>query len=415
MAAAQQRVDEASESEASQELGSRGSVANAKAGLAAAEAADAAAKANALDLAPSRSATFEEQLRERLGAAAECRVCCYGEVSHLTRCCGAMLCAGCASSDAEFADCAVCRKSGCAVLATPHEPPVNSGRYHLYKLEGGGFRAIEEDFAGVRSVRMAPSDVEIKFQAPHAFDAMLFHRRDGLPVAMSARWRGGIPTHWLSSAQGVLERAAERGIGSVRVSDASGVTQMFVGLIEQGLAEDIITPTTFEEEARRARGRDRIVHNAAAVDIWNILGAEDAGFSESKELARLPTKHGDYAPIATAAATVRSEGGFYVKSSVDGAKRVSNLYAHVAAFVVRYEVTTRASYPAIRGAAAEALAADPHVFLAVSLCDPVIYPELAAKLNEPFFCLPDEVVATFLGGGDVVGMLAAWDVAKIPP
>ena len=362
MAAAQQRVDEASESEASQELGSRGSVANAKAGLAAAEAADAAAKANALDLAPSRSATFEEQLRERLGAAAECRVCCYGEVSHQTSCCGAGLCAGCASSEAAFDECAVCRESGCAMPLlsdTPSEPPVNSGDYHLYRRGKEGFRAIEEDFPAQKSVHMALSCVEIKFQAPHAVDAMLFHRRDVVPVATSTRWRGGIPTHWLSSAQGVLERAAAMGIGSVRACDASEATQMFVRLIEKGLAKDIITPTSFKAEARRARGRLRVIHNDGAVDIWTILGAEDAGFNESKELARLPTKHKHYSPIAVAASTVTPEGGFFVKSCVDAAeKHAPVLYAHVGALVIRFKVTKeRARH--FRGAAALRLAADP--------------------------------------------------------
>jgi hypothetical protein len=59
--------------------------------------------------------------------------------------------------------------------------------------------------------------VEIKFRAPHAIDATCFpylrlrdgvaiprHRRDVVPVAASARWRGGSRsnlTHWLISTQ----------------------------------------------------------------------------------------------------------------------------------------------------------------------------------------------------------------------
>ena len=203
------------------------------------------------------------------------------------------------------------------------------------------------------------------------------------------------------------------GIGSVRVCDASEVTEMFVGLIEKGLAERSITLTSFKAEALRARGRDKVVHNAAAVDMWTTLDAVFAGFQESKELMRLLVKSGGYAPIAASASTVTKH--FYVKCCVDGDVRVPILYAHVAVLVVRFEVT-KARARLFRGAAAEALEADPYVFLSVPFCDPVVYAEVTAKISTTgWFYLPDEVVATFVGGGDVVGMLAVWDVAKIPP
>ena len=217
-------------------------------------------------------------------------------------------------------------------------PPTNSGRFHLYKFDGSKFQVVKENFAAVLSFKTT-----------------------------------------------VLERAATLRVAGLRTCEVPQLQSTLASLIQEGLDEGIITPRTFEAEALRARSSLRIIHNDSAVDIWTILEAVFAGFNEAKELTRLLAARGGYSPIATQATTVNAKAwypfglccfvdrGLKVERSK---RRATVLMAHTAGLVARFEVkgpdvidALVEEYPEFRGAAAEALSADPHLYLTVSLCD----------------------------------------------
>ena len=136
-------------------------------------------------------------------------------------------------------------------------PPVGSGPFHLYKYNHGKFQAVKEDCAAVKSFKTT-----------------------------------------------VLERAATLRVAGLRTCEVPQLQSTLASLIQEGIRDGIITPTTFKAEALRARSRLRIIHNDSAVDIWTTLEAVFAGFNEAKELTRLLAKFGGYAPLATKAASL---------------------------------------------------------------------------------------------------------------